>query len=478
MSDRKTVLLIDDDDSLRRVIEYNLREEGYDVVTAAAGAEGLQLFQSRPIDLVLTDVRMPEMDGVDVLARLKAIQSDLPVVMLTAHGTITSAVEAMKLGAFDYLTKPFERERLMAVVRKALDMAALASENRQLRQVIAERFSFVSMIAGSRAMRAVTDTASRVAQADTTVLLEGESGTGKELLAKAIHFHSSRSRGPFVTINCGAIPEQLLESELFGHRRGSFTGAVSDKQGKFEAANRGTIFLDEIGELPLMLQVKILRVLQEREVDRVGDTRPIKVDVRVIAATNRDLEKMIADGGFRDDLYYRLAVVSIRMPPLRERADDIPLLVDHFLDKHTERLGKPRPEVDKIVYSAFNRYAWPGNIRELENVIERALVLDRDGRLGIDDLAGRLRSADQQVGTLRMELPDEGISLEEVEKELLLAALHKHNWNQTRAANYLKITRSTLLYRMQKFELERPRAAEESGEGQAPSAEEHEKRRG
>jgi len=478
MSDRKTVLLIDDDDSLRRVVEYNLREAGYDVVTAAAGAEGLQLFQSRAIDLVLTDVRMPEMDGVDVLARLKAIQSDLPVVMLTAHGTITSAVEAMKLGAFDYLTKPFERERLMAVVRKALDMAALASENRQLRQVIAERFSFVSMIAGSRAMRAVTDTASRVAQADTTVLLEGESGTGKELLAKAIHFHSSRSRGPFVTINCGAIPEQLLESELFGHRRGSFTGAVSDKQGKFEAANRGTIFLDEIGELPLMLQVKILRVLQEREVDRVGDTRPIKVDVRVIAATNRDLEKMIADGGFRDDLYYRLAVVSIRMPPLRERADDIPLLVDHFLDKHTERLGKPRPEVDKIVYSAFNRYAWPGNIRELENVIERALVLDRDGRLGIDDLAGRLRSADQQVGTLRMELPDEGISLEEVEKELLLAALHKHNWNQTRAANYLKITRSTLLYRMQKFELERPRTAEESGEGQATSAEEHEKRRG
>ena len=462
MTHPKTVLVIDDDESLRRILEYNLREDGYDVVTAATGIEGLQLFQDRPVDLVLTDVRMPEMDGVDVLARLKAIQADLPVIMLTAHGTITSAVEAMKLGAFDYLTKPFERERLKAVVRKALEMAALTSENRQLRQVIAERFSFASMIAGSRAMRAVTDTASRVAQADTTVLLEGESGTGKELLAKAIHFHSSRSRGPFVTINCGAIPEQLLESELFGHRRGSFTGAVADKKGKFEAADRGTIFLDEIGELPLMLQVKILRVLQEREVDRVGDTRPIKVDVRVIAATNRDLEKMIADGGFRDDLYYRLAVVSIRMPPLRERADDIPLLVDHFLNKHTERLGKPRPEVDKVVYAAFNRHAWPGNIRELENVIERALVLDRDGRIGIDDLSGRLRTADQHVGTLRMELPDEGISLEEVEKELLLAALQKHNWNQTRAAHYLKITRSTLLYRMQKFGLERPRAADET----------------
>ena len=226
-----------------------------------------------------------------------------------------------------------------------------------------------------------------------------------------------------------------------------------------------------------MLQVKILRVLQEREIDKVGDTRPIKVDVRVIAATNRDLEKMIADGGFRDDLYYRLAVVSIRMPPLRERADDIPLLVDHFLDKHTERLGKPRPEVDKVVYAAFNRYAWPGNIRELENVIERALVLDRDGRIGIDDLPGRLRSADQQVGTLRMELPDEGISLEEVEKELLLAALQKHNWNQTRAANYLKITRSTLLYRMQKFGLERPRSADSAGEEPEPAADEHERRR-
>jgi two-component system NtrC family response regulator len=302
------------------------------------------------------------------------------------------------------------------------------------------------------------------------VLLEGESGTGKELLAKAIHFHSARKRGPFVTINCGAIPEQLLESELFGHRRGSFTGAVADKKGKFEAADRGTIFLDEIGELPLMLQVKILRVLQEREIDKVGDTRSIKVDARVIAATNRDLEKMIADGGFRDDLYYRLAVVSIRVPPLRERTDDIPLLVDHFLDKHVERLNKPRPDVDRTLYAAFNRYAWPGNIRELENVIERALVLDRDGRIGVDDVPPRLRAAEQHVGTLRMELPDDGVSLEEVEKELLLAALQKHNWNQTRAATYLKITRSTLVYRMQKFGLERPRATESADdESESPA---------
>ena len=451
----KTVLLIDDDESLRRVVEYNLHEEGYNVLTAVDGSSGWHTFQAEAIDLILTDVRMPEMDGLELLTRIKSMQPDLPVIMLTAHGTINSAVEAMKLGAFDYLTKPFNREQLKAAVRKALEVAALTRENRYLREVVAERFSFANMIAGSRAMRAVTDTAARVAQSDTTVLLEGESGTGKELLAKALHFHSPRARGPFVTINCGAIPEQLLESELFGHRRGSFTGAVGDKRGKFEAADRGTIFLDEIGELPTLLQVKILRVLQEREIDKVGETRPIKVDVRVIAATNRDLEKMVGDGGFRDDLYYRLAVVSIRVPPLRERSDDIPFLVDHFLGKHAERLGRERPTVEKGVYSAFNLYGWPGNIRELENVIERALVLDKDGVLGLDDLPERLRTRDHRVANLRMELPDEGVSLEDVERELLLAALQKNNWNQTRAAAFLNITRSTLLYRMQKFGLDR-----------------------
>lgn len=461
VSDTKTVLLIDDDDSLRRVVEYNLREDGYRVLTAVDGTNGLRAFQADRVDLVLTDVRMPEMDGLDLLTRLKAMQPDLPVVVLTAHGTIDSAVEAMKLGASDYLTKPFNRDQLQAVVRKALEVAALRTENRYLRQVVADRFSFANMIAGSRAMRAVTETAGRVAHSDTTVLLEGESGTGKELLAKAVHFHSARARAPFVTINCGAIPEQLLESELFGHCRGSFTGAVSDRQGKFEAANRGTIFLDEIGELPTLLQVKILRVLQEREIDKVGNTRPIKVDVRVIAATNRNLETMIADGTFRDDLYYRLAVVPIRVPPLRERADDIPLLVDHFLDKHSARLSRERPAVEKAVYSAFNLYAWPGNIRELENVVERALVLDKDGVLGLDDLPERLRTREPRVATLRMELPDEGVSLEDVERELLLAALQRHNWNQTRAAAFLSITRSTLVYRMQKFSLERTKPGAE-----------------
>jgi two-component system NtrC family response regulator len=464
MTDSRTVLLVDDDPTFRRVVEYQLHEDGYRVLTANSATAALQRFQAEHVDVVLTDVKMPESDGMELLARLKILQPDLPVVMLTAHGTIGSAVDAMKLGAFDYLTKPFTREQLRVIVGKTLDVAALKQENRRLREVVAERFSFANMIAGSRAMHAVTDLASRVAPTETTVLLYGESGTGKELLAKAIHFHSERARHPFVVVNCAAIPESLLESELFGHRRGSFTGAVADKQGKFEAANKGTIFLDEIGELPLLMQVKILRVLQDREIDKVGESRPAKIDVRIIAATNRDLEKMVADGGFRDDLYYRLAVVAIRMPPLRERADDIPLLVEHFLDKHGARLSRPRPTIDRDVYSAFSWYAWPGNIRELENVIERALVLDRDGAIGLDDLPERLRARERGIGQLRIELPDEGLSLETVERDLLLAALEKHDWNQTRAAAYLDITRSALLYRMQKFGLEKPKPeADERG---------------
>jgi two-component system NtrC family response regulator len=312
------------------------------------------------------------------------------------------------------------------------------------------------MIADSRAMHRAIEVASRVARTDATVLLEGESGTGKELLAKAIHFHSPRQGRPLVIVNCAAIPEHLLESELFGHRRGSFTGATADKPGKFEAANEGTIFLDEVGDLPMSMQVKILRVLQNREVDKVGELRPIKVDIRVVAATNRDLDKMVADGTFREDLYYRLAVVAIQMPPLRERTEDIPRLVDHFIAKYGGRAT-----VDPGVWSIFNRYAWPGNIRELENTVQRALVLDRDGVIGIDDLPDRLRARDSSVARLRMELPDDGLPLEDVERELLVAALVKHAWNQTRAATYLNISRSALIYRMQKFGLERPGPAAE-----------------
>lgn len=458
MSKAPRILLIDDDESLRRVAEYTLAEEGYDVLTAPDGRAGLDLFRSAAVDVVLSDVRMPELDGMDLLPQIRAMQPDLPVIMLTAHGTIASAVEAMKLGAFDYLTKPFSLDQLRASVRKAVEVGALKQENRHLRQMVAERFSFDMMIAGSRAMREVADLAARVAQSDSTVLLLGESGTGKELLAKAIHLHGARRRGPFVPVNCAAIPEALIESELFGHRRGAFTGAVSDAQGKVEAADGGTLFLDEIGDLPLVMQAKILRLLQEREIDRLGDPKPRRVDIRVIAATNRDLQKMVADGAFREDLYYRLAVVPVRVPPLRERTDDIPLLVEHFLAKHAGRLGRtPVPSVDKPVYAALNQYLWPGNVRELENVVERALVLDRDGAIGLDDLPESLRGAERRFGHARIELPDDGISLDAVERDLILAALDKHGGNQTRAAAYLDITRSALLYRMQKHGLTRDR---------------------
>ncbi len=454
MSAGRVVLLVDDDQAFRRVLEYQLGEDGHRVLTASSAVSALEQLKAAPVDVVLSDVRMPGTDGVELLARVKALQPELPIIMLTAHGSINAAVEAMQKGAADYLTKPFSREQLRIALTKTFNVADLKRENRQLREVIAQRFSFDSMIAESRAMQHALEMASRVAQSDATVLIEGESGTGKELLAKAIHFHSPRKSQPFVIVNCAAIPENLLESELFGHRRGSFTGATSDKQGKFEAANGGTIFLDEVGELPTTMQAKLLRVLQNQEVDKIGDVRPARINVRVLAATNRDLEKMTASGTFRDDLYYRLAVVAIHMPPLRERTDDIPHLVQHLIARHGSTMSPPR--VDDGVYSAFNLYAWPGNIRELENVLQRALVLDRDGVLGLDDMPERLRTPERTLAGLRIALPDDTLPLEDVERELLVAALNKHRWNQTKAAAYLNISRSALIYRMQKFGLGRP----------------------
>jgi two-component system NtrC family response regulator len=459
MSEARTVLLVDDDQNFRRVMQYQLREDGYRVLTAPSMIVALREFSTESVDVVMTDMRMPGGDGMELLARLKAMKPDLPVLLLTAHGTIGSAVEAIKRGAFDYLTKPFTREQLRVALGKTFDVAALKRENRHLREVVAERFSLAGLIAESRAMRGVIEIASRVAQTDAAVLLEGESGTGKELLAKAIHFHSDRKDRPFVIVNCAAIPENLLESELFGHRRGAFTGAIADKRGKFEAADGGTIFLDEIGDLPLVMQTKILRVLQDQSVDKIGDLKPVMVNVRVVAATNRHLDTMIADGSFREDLYYRLAVVAIRLPPLRERTNDVGRLVDHFLAKHAGRRGCATVAVDPTVQSALSLYPWPGNIRELENVIQHALVVDRDNIIGLDDLPDRLRKRGSKLAQLHLELPDSCLPLEDVERELLLAALVKHDWNQSKAATYLQISRSALIYRMQKFGLERSGSA-------------------
>jgi two-component system NtrC family response regulator len=444
------ILLIDDDDSLRRVIEFSLTEAGYRVQAAASGEEGLRLFEKDPFDAVITDITMPGMSGMEVLAKVRARDAVLPVIMITAYGTIESAVSAMKQGAFDYITKPFNRDELRMTMDKALRMRRLERENAELRAVVADRYRFDHIIGSSDKIKEVLDMAGRVAGSDATVLITGESGTGKELLAKGIHYNSKRADGPFVAVNCAAIPENLIESELFGHMKGSFTGAVRDKEGKFEQADGGTLLLDEIGDLRIDLQAKILRALQERQVDRVGGGKPVPVDVRVIAATNRDIERAVKDGQFREDLYYRLSVITLRMPPLRERRDDIPLLADYFRKKFNKGV---EVRIEAAALPALQAYGWPGNVRELENVIERASVLRRGSVITLADLPDKLKKEKTGIEDIILNLPEEGIALEDLEKSLIIKALEKHKNNQTRAAEYLGITRPTLIYRMEKYGL-------------------------
>jgi DNA-binding NtrC family response regulator len=443
-----SVLLIDDDDSLRRVMEFNLTEAGYKVQTAASGEEGLMLFERGSFDAVITDITMPGMSGMEVLAKVRERDEGLPVIVITAYGTIESAVEAMKQGAFDYITKPFNRDELRLTLVKALRMRRLERENVELRAEITDRYCFESIVGSSEKIRVVLDMAGRVAASDASVLITGESGTGKELLAKGIHYNSPRADGPFVAVNCAAIPEHLIESELFGHVRGAFTGAVKDKEGKFELAASGTLFLDEIGDLRVDLQAKILRVLQERQVDRVGGKHPVSVDVRIIAATNKDIERAVKEGAFREDLYYRLSVITLHMPPLRERRDDIPMLVQYFLKKFNRNSDI---RIDPEALTLLTAYGWPGNVRELENSIERASVLRRGETITPAELPDKLRKEKASVGNIILNLPDEGISLEDLEKDLIIKALEKHKGNQTRAAEYLGITRPTLIYRMDKY---------------------------
>jgi two-component system NtrC family response regulator len=442
------ILLIDDDDSLRRVMEFSLTEVGYKVQAAASGEEGLSLFEKDTFDAVITDITMPGMSGMEVLAKIHERDERLPVVVITAYGTIESAVEAMKKGAFDYITKPFNRDELRLMLDKSLKMRRLEKENIELRAEVTDRYRFESIVGTSEKLRAVLDMAGRVAASDASVLITGESGTGKELLAKGIHYNSPRAEGPFVAVNCAAIPENLIESELFGHVKGAFTGAVKDREGKFELANGGTLFLDEIGDLRVDLQAKILRALQERQVERVGGKRPVSVDVRIIAASNKDIEQAVKEGSFREDLYYRLSVIMLHIPPLRERRDDIPLLVNHFLRKfHQGNDVRLAPEALAVLTS----YGWPGNVRELENVIQRASVLKRGDTIIPADLPDKLMKEKMSVDNIILNLPDEGISLEDLEKNLIIKALEKHKGNQTRAAEYLGITRPTLIYRMEKY---------------------------
>ncbi len=444
------ILVVEDDASLRRVIEFTLEEAGYRILTADSGEAGLALFRREKPPVVVTDIQMPGISGYDLLREVKAAHPETLVIVVTAFGSVEKAVEAMKLGAYDYLTKPFSRDELRLVVEKALSFAGLRQENVRLREALAGRADAASIIGVSEAMREVFEVVRRVAASEATVLIEGESGTGKELIARAIHHGSERRGGAFVPVNCSAIPRDLLESELFGHRKGAFTGAVKDRPGKFEQADGGTIFLDEVGELPLELQPKLLRALQEREIEPVGGS-PRKVDVRVVAATNRDLEEALEQGSFREDLYYRLAVVPVQLPPLRERTDDISPLVGHFLAKH----GGEGVSLSDEALRLLQGYPWPGNVRELENTVERMLVLRRGNELGERDLPAKIAIPRAEKGEGVLNLPPEGYPLADLEREAVLEALRRCGWNQTRAAGFLRIPRHTLIYRMEKYGIKR-----------------------
>ena len=449
----KRILVVDDEENLRRVTQLKLQQAGYSATTASDGAQALDLLSRNPQDLIITDLKMPGMSGIELLKTVREDYPEVIVIVVTAFGTIESAVEAMRMGAYDYIIKPVNSDALKVVISRALEHHRLQEEVSSLRSAIDRKYGFENIIGKSKTLLAMLDNAARAAQSDSTVLILGETGTGKELLAKAIHFNSPRRDRPLIVINCGAIPKELLESELFGHTKGAFTGAVVNKKGKIEMADQGALFLDEIGEMPLELQVKLLRLIQEREIEKIGSASPTKVNVRIIAATHRNLQAMVEEGTFREDLYYRLAVIPLILPPLRERADDISELVAIFFNKFKERLNRSGLKLSPSLMPYFCNHRWPGNVRELENVMERLVVLAPGDEITVKDLPEFLRRERRPLEAIQLELPPEGISLEAVERELVVRALQKFNGNQTRAAEYLDLSRKVLIYRMEKFNL-------------------------
>jgi DNA-binding NtrC family response regulator len=455
---RPAILIVEDEAKMRRLLDLNLADEGYAVHAAADAEAGLNLIRQEKIDLVLTDLRLPGMDGLEFLQMVKRANARIPVVVMTAYGTVETAVEAMKAGAADYVLKPFPLEEIKLVVRKELDVHRLREENLSLREALGQRYQFKNIVARSPKMQEVLATVERVAPTNSTVLLGGESGTGKDLIARAIHQHSRRASGPFVKINCTAIPENLLESELFGYERGAFTGAVSSKPGKFELADKGSIFLDEIGDVLSPIQVKLLRVLQEREFERLGGTKTLRVDVRLVAATNRDLRAALEQGTFREDLYYRLNVVPINIPPLREHKDDIPYLVDHFIEHFARESGKPISGIVPGALKVLMDFHWPGNVRELENIIERAVALSDSATIDVGDIrldlsptrhASPMGTAGAGVDILPF--PPDGMTLEQYEDEIIREALRRANGNKSQAARLLGLSRNALRYRLSKI---------------------------
>jgi two-component system, NtrC family, response regulator AtoC len=445
------VLVADDEKNMRWVLAQALESEDFEVVQAVDGKEALAAVAESEPDLMVLDHRMPKPDGMEVLRRLRAGGSTFPIIMLTAHGNVELAVEAMKAGATEYLTKPFDLEELKIAIEKALKVRTLAAEVERLRAELDREYDVEGIVAAEPRMMAVIENIRKVAPTNATVLIYGESGTGKELVARAIHQLSERADRPFVSVSAGALPETLLESELFGYEKGAFTGAVTAKPGRFELANGGTLFLDEIGDITPAVQVKLLRVLQERRFERLGGTRSIEVDVRVVAATNRDLQQLIADGGFREDLFYRLNVVPVTLPPLRARTSDIPLLVAHFLEKFKAGAKKISPEA----MEALATYQWPGNIRELENAIERIVILTQGDEIGVDDLPMEIRLNSRSCAPAASDftLPEEGIDLEEVELDLVRQALARTGGSAPKAAKLLGLTSKTLEARMQRLGL-------------------------
>ncbi|UCF64500.1 MAG: sigma-54-dependent Fis family transcriptional regulator [bacterium] len=445
------VLLIDDDINLCKVIGYQLEKQGFRVTTAHRGKDGLRLFSQKDIDVVLTDIQMPDISGIDVLQNIRQENQQVVIILITAYGSVDNALEACRLGADDYITKPFGQEQLLFVIEKAVRLRKLQLENEELKDELAGKFRFEKMVVKSDAMQKVIQNARKVAQSDATVLILGESGTGKELLARSIHFNSPRRDKPFIVVNCPSIPNNLIESELFGHVRGAFTGAIKDRKGKFELADGGTLFLDEIGDLQESVQANLLRVLQEKEFERLGDSRIIQVDVQLLAATNKNLEQLTKEGKFREDLYYRLSVVPLTIPPLRNRKDDIPDLVRYFIQQFGH--GRDIP-VSAEVLQSFQEYHWPGNIRELENTIERALVLGSGSEISIDNVPPHISQKPGKTGDELLQLPFDDFSLENAERQLITLALQKSRGNQTRAAGLLKIPRHVLLYRMKKWKIQ------------------------
>ncbi|MCK6531788.1 MAG: sigma-54 dependent transcriptional regulator [Polyangiaceae bacterium] len=450
----RRVLVVDDEENLRLVLRTLLRRNGYEVETAGSGEDALGLVDSFGPDFVITDVRMPKMGGLDLLATLKAKGSDATVIVMSAYGNTDLALEAMKGGAYDYIQKPFKPDEVVLTLRKAEERELLRRENRALREEIRKEHKFEDILAKSPNMQAIFRTIAKIAEYKTTVLVTGESGSGKELVARAIHRRSSRRGGPFVPINCGAIPENLLESELFGHKKGAFTDAISDRRGLFEEADGGTLFLDEIGELPLGLQVKLLRVLEDEKIRRLGEARDIQVDVRIITATHRDLTAETKAGRFREDLFYRLNVLPIHVPPLRERREDIPLLIEHFITRNNTRLGTNIRGMDTECRRLLYEYSWPGNVRELENTIERAMVLAEGDQLVAADLAERIREARDPV---QMQLASGELSVKKtmrvIEELLIRRALQKTKGNRTRAAEVLEISHRALLYKIKDYQI-------------------------